>query len=228
MSEFSKYAYIRRRGRTTSAQAKALEGDLAEYTVRLEDLRTLSSSLYGIEIGFGMGDALVLWAKERAEEEKGLLGVDLYLPGVGSLVNKLTTQDIKNVQICVEPAQEVVGNLPEDCLQEVRILFPDPWPKKRHAKRRLFQSEFVRDLARVLAPDGCVRIATDWDPYAEWIREVFLEVPAFVKNQDEIRSGDETGQREVATKFEQRGERLGHRIHDLVYVPKNSATTVSR
>ena len=218
MSEFSKYAYIRRRGRTTSAQAKALEGDLAEYTVRLEDLRTLSSSLYGIEIGFGMGDALVLWAKERAEEEKGLLGVDLYLPGVGSLVNKLTTQDIKNVQICVEPAQEVVGNLPEDCLQEVRILFPDPWPKKRHAKRRLIQPDFVAELARALTLQGVVRLATDWAPYAEWMKEVLAQEPRLRIEVDRIRAPDEVGLRRETTKFESRGEKLGHDIYDLVLI----------
>ena len=217
-----KYSYVRRRGRTTSAQAKALEHDLPDYSVDIESI----VPPHGIEIGFGMGDALLEWA--HAQSDWNLLGIDLYLPGVGSLVNKLTTHGIKNVRICVAPAQEVIRCLPDQSVQEIRILFPDPWPKKRHAKRRLIQTDFVRDMTRILTGDGVIRIATDWDPYAEWIREVFAEEPGLENALDEIRESSEQSARERATKFEQRGQRLGHRIHDLAYVPKNSATTESK
>ena len=229
MSEFLQYSYVRRRGRTTSAQAKALESDLSEYEIALETIATREPPA-GVEIGFGMGDALVAWAKSWAMEQPDseLLGIDLYLPGVGSLVNKLKADAMTNVRICIAPAQEVMASLPDACLTEIRILFPDPWPKKRHAKRRLIQPEFVSDLARVVAPQGCVKVATDWDPYAEWIREVFAAEACFDKAADEVRESRDDSLREVTTKFEQRGERLGHRIHDLVYVPRNSATTESR
>ena len=213
VNEGSQYSYVRRRGRTTSAQAKALEHDLVEYQIDLESV----SPSKGIEIGFGMGDALLAWAQEQSDWD--LLGIELYLPGVGSLVNKLTTHNVENVRICVAPAQEVLQRLPDQSVEEIRILFPDPWPKKRHAKRRLIQAEFVRDMARVLTPDGAIKIATDWDPYAEWIREVFANEPALQNTHDEIRGSTEQSPRETATKFEQRGQRLGHRIHDLTYVP---------
>ena len=209
----SRYSYVRRRGRTTSAQAKALEQDLASYQVELESV----SPSRGIEIGFGMGDALLAWA--QAQSDWDFLGIDLYLPGVGSLVNKLATHHIENVRICVAPAQEVIQRLPDKSVEEIRILFPDPWPKKRHAKRRLIQTEFVHDMARVLMGGGAIKIATDWDPYAEWIREVFAEVPGLEKTRDEIRESTEQSPRENATKFEQRGQRLGHRTHDLTYEP---------
>ena len=219
--EGNRYSYVRRRGRTTSAQAKALEHDLARYQVELESVTpSISPPISpprGIEIGFGMGDALLGWAQTQIDWD--LLGIDLYLPGVGSLVNKLAAHQIENVRICVAPAQEVIQRLPDKSVEEIRILFPDPWPKKRHAKRRLIQTEFVHDMARVLMDSGAIKIATDWDPYAEWIREVFAEAPGLEKKQDEIRESTEQSTRESATKFEQRGQRLGHRIHDLTYVP---------
>jgi tRNA (guanine-N7-)-methyltransferase len=104
----------------------------------------------------------------------------------------------------------------------VRIFFPDPWHKKRHYKRRLIQPDFVTTLARTLKPEGVLRIATDWGPYAEWIRECVAAEQHFQPQLDTVRSaedpciGDST--RAVLTNFERRGERLGHDIHDLVYV----------
>lgn len=225
VNERSQYSYVRRRGRTTGAQAKALEQNLADFSVALSAVATQTPPK-GIEIGFGMGDALLTWAQQQSDWD--LLGIDLYLPGVGSLVNKLKTNEIKNVRVCVAPAQEVVRQLPDSSVHEIRILFPDPWPKKRHAKRRLIQTEFVQDMTRVLAPCGALKIATDWEPYADWIREVVAEESGLEKVLDEIRESHDESQRSVATKFEQRGQRLGHRIHDLVYQPKNSDTTESR
>lgn len=223
----TEYTYIRRRGRTTAAQHRAIEGALHHYLTETEDVEQLARNAtgFGVEIGFGMGDALTLWARDLPHWQ--FLGIDLYLPGVGSLVNKLEHQDIGHVSIITEPAQEVFSQFSSDLIDEVRVLFPDPWPKKRHIKRRLLQSDFVSEVARTLKPGGDLVIATDWAPYAEWIREVVGSEVHLELIEDRIREGNAPSVRAHATKFERRGERLGHQIHDFIY-RKNSETTESR
>ena len=127
------------------------------------------------------------------------------------------------MQLVDEPAQLILAQLDNDSLAEVRIFFPDPWPKKRHHKRRLIQPEFLRLLQQKLIPAGIVRLATDWAPYAHWMVEHFAANPDFTLLQDDIRAPTETPPASVAdevrnvTKFEARGERLGHEIRDLKY-----------
>lgn len=221
------YTYIRRRGRTTAAQHRAIEGALDQYLTAVGDVEELARDAmgFGVEIGFGMGDALTLWARDLPQWQ--FLGIDLYLPGVGSLVNKLEHEGISHVSIMTEPAQEVFSQFSTDLIDEVRVLFPDPWPKKRHVKRRLLQPNFVSEVARTLKPGGKLVIATDWGPYADWIREVVGSEARLKRVEDRIRESNAPSVRERATKFERRGERLGHRIHDFTY-HKNSATTESR
>jgi tRNA (guanine-N7-)-methyltransferase len=225
----SEYTYIRRRGRTTKAQAHALEKLIDNYrVVPAEILSVAESSPLGIEIGFGMGHALFEWA--QAAPDWQLFGIELYQPGIGALVHRLHSAEINNVHILEVPAQQVIAQLPECCVDEVRIFFPDPWPKKRHHKRRLIQPEFINDLTRVLKPLSLLRIATDWAPYAAWIRECLQSQTGLQMQIDHVRAAASEATIEIArqsTNFEKRGERLGHDIHDLVYV-KNSATTESR
>ncbi|NKC00398.1 MAG: tRNA (guanosine(46)-N7)-methyltransferase TrmB [Pseudomonadales bacterium] len=226
---FSKYSYVRRRGRATAGQLRALEQEFERYAVTLDEIQSMpgSPASFGIEVGFGMGDALTQWAKLLPTWR--FLGIDLYRPGVGSLVNKLVTHELANVRVANLPAQEVFSQLTNDSVDEVRILFPDPWPKKKHAKRRLIQTEFVSDVARCLTTSGVLRIATDWDPYGEWIREVIAGVEGLTLVEDRVRESEDSSVRETTTKFEQRGQSLGHRIHDLCYQSsKNSATTESK
>jgi tRNA (guanine-N7-)-methyltransferase len=116
-----------------------------------------------------------------------------------------------------------LAEVDDDSLAEVRIFFPDPWPKKRHHKRRLIQPEFLRLLQQKLTPAGIVRLATDWEPYALWIVEHFAANPDFELLQDDIRAATQMPPASVSdevrnvTKFEARGERLGHEIRDLQY-----------
>lgn len=215
------HAYIRRRGRMTKAQSRAFEQWTADYHVSAAALIDQDGQL-GLEIGFGMGQALVNWAREAPDWQ--LCGIELYQPGIGALTDALRREDLHNVAIIEQPAQQVVAELPASSVSEVRILFPDPWPKKRHHKRRLIQPEFVTDLARIMVCDGIVHLATDWTPYADWMRECFAGNTQFALVQDHRRAAaadfDDDGNtavRRETTKFERRGERLGHDIHDLIY-----------
>ena len=212
------HTYVRRRGRMTRAQARAFDESADDYRVEPGDIAGAGGAPIGIEIGFGMGQALLAWAE--ASRDWRLVGIELYQPGIGALCDGLSSRELDNVWLVERPAQEVLAELPDACIDEIRIFFPDPWPKKRHLKRRLIQPAFVAALARVLKPGGCARLATDWTPYAEWMRECFAEAAAFACELDETRSAHEASHIEdrARTKFEARGENLGHEIHDLLYV----------
>ena len=219
LTEFRKHSYIRRRGRLTKAQARALDEYVPNYAIAPQQILTIAGSQpLGIEIGFGMGHALLHWALEAADWQ--LFGVELYQPGIGALTDGLRRAELGNVHVLEYPAQEVFASLPQACVDEVRIFFPDPWPKKRHHKRRLIQPEFVDELARAVQPAGLIRIATDWAPYAQWIRECFGSCEHFNVQLDRVRSAASgslaQGVRGV-TNFERRGERLGHNIVDFEY-----------
>lgn len=222
----SEYSYIRRRGRATKAQTRGLEL-IDKFRIEPAAIAELDAPI-GIEIGFGMGQALLGWGLE--DTQLNLVGIELYQPGLGALADALEREGLQHVHIVDQPAQEVLRALPAGSLQEVRILFPDPWPKKRHAKRRLIQPEFIAQVTAVLADQGRLQIATDWDPYAAWIREVMSQASGLQAVVDKVRAPeDHSNLREQSTKYEARGERLGHQIHDLVYVrDRNSANTESR
>ena len=215
----TEFNYIRRRGRFTKAQATALETLIERYRWVEEDLRKRP---LGMEIGFGMGFELLTWSQQRPDWQ--LLGVELYQPGIGSLLSRLERQQIANVRLVDEPAQRLLEQLDNKSLAEVRIFFPDPWPKKRHHKRRLIQREFLRRLHCRMQVGGIVRLATDWAEYARWMVEHFAENSGFELISDEIRAAEAAPSPSVAaediravTKFEARGERLGHEIRDLQY-----------
>jgi len=218
-SSFREHTYIRRRGRMTKAQMRAFDELVADYssdTVSLHHNRCV-----GIEIGFGMGRALLDWAQTKPEWQ--LFGIELYQPGVGALVDGLHKREIDNVRVLQQPAQLVCADIDCHVVDEVRIFFPDPWPKKRHHKRRLVQVDFIHDLARIVKPHGKLHLATDWSPYADWMREVLAQVTSFLPTIDCTRQADTPSQVEevldsrVTTNFERRGQKLGHEIHDLIY-----------
>lgn len=217
----SEFNYIRRGGRMTKAQQRGFNDRLASFAVGLNDLAELPDDTrpLGMEIGFGMGQALLDWAQQASAWQ--LLGVELYRPGVGALADNLDKLDIRNVAIIEEPAERVVAALPAGCVSEVRIFFPDPWPKKRHAKRRIIQVEFIQALRRCLAEEGVLRMATDWTPYAEWMREIMAAAKGYELKLDQVRAHDEgSAMDRSTTKFERRGEGLGHDIHDLIYIAR--------
>ena len=221
------FNYIRRRGRFTKAQAAALDALTDQYRWSSEDL---DQRPLGMEIGFGMGFELLAWAQQQPQWR--LLGVELYQPGIGSMLSRLKKLGIENVRLVDQPAQLLLEQVADESLSEVRIFFPDPWPKKRHHKRRLIQPDFLEQLHQKIHAGGIVRLATDWAPYGEWMVEHFVGHAGFELVQDEMRAANEPSVvaeevREV-TKFEARGERLGHEIRDLQYrrVPSTASGLV--
>jgi tRNA (guanine-N7-)-methyltransferase len=168
-----------------------------------------------LEIGFGNGEALAALAVAHREED--FLGIDVHRPGVGRLLLSCERHGLTNVRVLCRDAVECVSRqLPDASFDEVLLYFPDPWPKKRHHKRRIVQPAFVEQVARVLKPGGTFRLATDWQPYAEHMRTVLSSCPLFVNCSTEGPWSARPGSRPL-TRFERRGERLGHEVRDLAY-----------
>ena len=162
----------------------------------------------GLEIGFGMGQALIDWA-ERAPQ-LNLVGVEIYRPGIGSTLLGIESRQLANLRIIEGDVEMLVAEkFAANSLAEIRIWFPDPWPKQRHRKRRLVQPAFVAALAARLGPGGLLRLATDWADYADWIRKV-LDGEGCLAEQS-------TRPERVTTRFEARGVRLGHEVWDFAY-----------
>lgn len=213
-------SYVRRQGRMIPAQKRALEELWPDYGVgedgilNLDDLFGRQASRY-LEIGFGMGDALLEMA--RAHSDCDYLGIEVHLPGVGRLLQRLREMAIANVRVDRRDAVEVLERLPAGSLAGVYLFFPDPWAKKRHHKRRLVQAAFVEKIRRVLKPDGIFHIVTDRDDYARHILEVMGAAEGFVNRAGPGRFHTRPAARPV-TRFEQRGLQQGHEVRDLIYV----------
>lgn len=210
-------SFVRRPGRLTPAQQRALDELLPRYAIpaepaALDEAFERPAGLV-VEIGFGNGQSLAAMAE--AEPRRNFVGIEVHEPGIGRLLRTLEERDIENVRIAARDAVEVVsGQTAEADVDEFRIYFPDPWPKKRHHKRRLIQPEFVALLADRLADGGLLHLATDWPPYAEWMLEV-LNREASLENL-----GDPYVPRpewRPQTHFERRGQQRGHPIVDLLY-----------
>lgn len=206
-------SFVRRAGRLTRAQERALHELWPLYGSDSPDAPLDLDALFGrqaprtLEIGFGNGDALLDHAAAHPEED--CLGVEVHEPGVGHCLLGIEARALCNVRLLRRDAVEVLQRqIAPGALRRVHIFFPDPWHKKRHHKRRLVQPPFVALLARALEPGGVVHLATDWPPYAEHVEAVFAAEPAFAMLAD--------GEAQRArTRFEARGERLGHPIRDM-------------
>jgi tRNA (guanine-N7-)-methyltransferase len=177
----------------------------------------------GIEIGFGMGQALVAWAQEA--EDWNLLGIDVYQPGIGALLLGVEHAGLGNIRVLADDARRALAEcISPGSVDEIRIFFPDPWPKKRHHKRRLIQSEFVASMARCLAPGARLLLATDWEDYAQSMLRVMTAAPDF-RNLSPSASFSTRPNARPLTRFEARGLRLGHSVWDLAYekIPRPTA-----
>ena len=198
-------SFVLRQGRTTPAQQRALDALLPVYGIPFPE-RIESKQPLVLEIGSGMGETTAEIAK--AHPEADFVAVEVHGPGVGSLLNRIEKEQIRNLRVVRHDAVEVLERMVADgSLAAVHLFFPDPWPKKRHHKRRLVQAPFVALLERKLMPRGIVHAATDWPDYAAWIEAAF--------------SGWEKASRgfveRPTTKFEARGRKLGHPIRDLYF-----------
>lgn len=187
-----------------------------------------------LEIGFGMGDTTAAIA--AAHPEQDYLGIEVHTPGVGALLKLVEARGLRNIRIIEHDVQDVIDcQLPDDYLTGVHVFFPDPWPKVRHHKRRLIQKHFVTALVRKLRPGGYLHLATDWPDYAEQMVSVVDQTPVLTRQADAVISpslsrakgsaeasldGATARALRPATKFEQRGLRLGHPICDIYAVKR--------
>ena len=213
-------SYVIRSGRITNSQRHAIDklwnDHVVPYSGELLDLKEIFNNRLPItvEIGFGMGSSLIDMA--RKESKTNFLGIEVHKPGIGKTLNDVELYAIKNLKLICHDATEVFQNAFENkSLDRVLIYFPDPWPKKRHAKRRLIQTEFATVISEKLKIGGHLHLSTDWRPYADHMVSVLEKVP-HLKNAIAQNSFWENPKR-PETKFERRGKTLGNKIWDLLY-----------
>lgn len=213
-------SFVLRQGRLTDAQQRAIEIGMPKYGVpylpRTLDLNTLfgrTESAKILEIGFGMGETTARIAQSLPEYD--FLGIEVHTPGVGSLFKQIDEMQIRNLRVIQHDAVEVLKHMLDDAsLDGVHIFFPDPWPKKRHHKRRLIQAGFVKLLCSKLRAGAYIHVATDWQEYAEWVLDI-LEAEPLLENT--VTAYAPKPAYRPLTKFENRGIKLGHGVWDLIF-----------
>jgi tRNA (guanine-N7-)-methyltransferase len=213
-------SFVLRKGRLTDAQSRALQDLWPGFGIAQQAGLVDTSLLFGrtaplvVEIGFGNGEAT--WRMARNEPEKNFIGIEVHKPGIGHLLQALEAHGLANVRIACEDAVEFIRQrLADNCIDEARIYFPDPWPKKRHHKRRIIQAAFLDLLAAKMPPGGLLHLATDWQPYADHMLEACNEHPAF-ENQSPRGGVCPRPKWRPETKYELRGERLGQPSRDIL------------
>ncbi len=214
-------SYVRRAGRMTPSQLRALDTHWPTYGVEFSPALLEFSIVFGrtapvvLEIGFGNGESLVQQAFDNPQWN--FLGIDVHDPGIGHCILKAEAAGVKNLRLLNHDAIEVLSHqIPDSSLARTNLYFPDPWPKKRHNKRRIVQIDFLETIADRLGEDGTLNIATDWAPYAEHIDEVLSQFPRFECVTRREHDGEQPLDR-PRTKFERRGLKKGHRIFDWCY-----------
>ncbi|HXV40261.1 MAG TPA: tRNA (guanosine(46)-N7)-methyltransferase TrmB [Steroidobacteraceae bacterium] len=208
-------SFVMRAGRITPAQRRALAELLPRQGIPFAAAVLDLDAVFGrrarrvMEIGFGDGAQLLELA--ACAPGTDFIGVEVHPPGVGRCLLGIEARGLTNVRVIMHDAVEVLGmQVAPASLDEVLLYFPDPWPKKRHHKRRIVQPAFVALVADRLKPGGFFRLATDWAPYSEWMREVLNAEPRLADAAAEAAGRSET-------RFESRGRRLGHQVFDLTY-----------
>ena len=214
-------SYVLRGGRVTDGQQRALDELWPRYGIpdgRSElDLTAIFGNGHPViaEIGFGNGEAT--WRMAHSHPEENFLGIEVHRAGIGRLLLALEERGIGNVRVaCADAVDFLRQRIAPGALAGVRIYFPDPWPKKRHHKRRLVQPAFVALLASRMGEGAILHLATDWAPYAEHMLEVLHAAPEFENLAADGGTCQRPGWR-PRTKYEQRGERLGHAVFDIVF-----------
>lgn len=215
-------SYVRREGRLTIAQKRALETLWPQFGLEPTS-RFDWPEIFGreaprtLEIGFGNGESLL--AQALAHPEQDYLGIEVHRPGVGHLLSELQKHSLSNLRVFCVDAVDVLQALPPAGLDGLQLYFPDPWHKTRHHKRRLVQPAFASLVARVLKPGGRWLLATDWAPYAEHMREILNAQAEFVNLATDRNFVPRPAERGL-TRFERRGLKLGHAVFDLAYERK--------
>lgn len=216
-------SYVRREGRITPSQARALRELWPRYGIECQAEALDLDVAFGrsctgqrvLEVGFGNGEVLAHLAGEYPQND--YLGIEVHRPGVGHLLLEIEKRNLANVRVICHDAVEVLTQcLPAASLDQVLLFFPDPWPKKRHHKRRIVQPDFVELVAGRLRPGGLFHLATDWENYAEQMLSVMQQSRDFQNAAPDGEFAARPSSRPV-TKFERRGRRLGHGVWDLLF-----------
>ncbi len=217
-------SFVLRAGRTTAAQERALDQLWPRYGLDLPQGTLDLTTAFGrgaprcLEIGFGVGE--VIGSLAQTNPHIDYLGIEVHRAGVGRLLLRAQQSALKNLRVICHDAVEVLRDHIEDaCFDEVLVFFPDPWHKKRHHKRRLIEASFVSLAAVKLLPGGILRLATDWQDYAEQMLAVCNANPALRSLSPDLTYVARPGFR-PPTRFERRGERLGHGVWDLAYAKR--------
>jgi tRNA (guanine-N7-)-methyltransferase len=220
-------SYVRRMGRLSDAQARAVANGLPRWGIEYRAETLSAPACFGrsapliLEIGCGMGDTTAAIA--AAMPERDFIGIEVHTPGVGNLLKLIEANGLSNLRVIQHDAVEVVRDMiGAETLAGIHIYFPDPWPKKRHHKRRLIQPSFVAELARRLTPGGYLHCATDWEDYAVQMVEV-LRGCELLENTSVAPDGfAPRPDYRPLTKFEARGLRLGHGVWDVIFRRRNA------
>ncbi len=214
-------SFVLRTGRMTEGQQLAMANVWPRMGLNVENGMLDLTQTFGraapvvLEIGFGMGDSLVEMAK--AEPEKNYIGIEVHTPGVGRLLNNADEQGLGNIRVFEHDAIEVLDKcIPDGSLSTVQLFFPDPWHKKKHHKRRIVKAEFAQAMRKKLKVGGVFHMATDWENYAEHMMEVMSAAEGYQNAAGEGAYSPQPEWRPV-TKFQKRGERLGHGVWDLMF-----------
>ena len=212
-------SFVLRQGRVSNAQRRAVDTLLSVHGIAYAPGALAFEQVFGrpaptiLEIGFGMGETTAQIA--QAHPENNYLGIEVHTPGVGSLLKLIAEGGLTNLRLIQHDAVEVLEHMIAPAsLAGAHIFFPDPWPKKRHHKRRLIQPAFVALLASRLAPGACVHAATDWQEYAGQILAVFAAEPALANTAPDFAPRPDY---RPLTKFESRGLKLGHGVWDVIF-----------
>ena len=213
-------SYVLRQGRMSPAQTRAYDELGPQFSVRFDPAQALDyAALFGrhaptiVEIGFGMGESTAAIARLMPEQD--FIGIEVHSPGVGALLKLIGEQQLSNLRIIQHDAVEVLKHMiPDNSLHGFHIFFPDPWPKKRHHKRRLVQPELVKLLVTKLERGGYLHLATDWEEYAQHMLEVLRAEAGLVNSAADF--APRPAYRGTSG-FERKGLAKGHGVWDLVF-----------
>jgi tRNA (guanine-N7-)-methyltransferase len=218
-------SFVRRDSRMTDAQQRVFNELWPRVGVTQDKELADFTQLFGrdapriLEIGFGSGHSLLAIAKSHPEQD--FIGIETYRPGIGTLLLGIESLGIENIRLYYADAVEVLAHcIPAASLDGVQLFFPDPWPKRRHHKRRIIQPEFVKVVTEKLKPGGVLHLATDWQDYAEQMMRVLSDAPNLNNLAGVGQFASRSSQRPVVTKFERRGEQDGRLIWELQFIRK--------
>jgi tRNA (guanine-N7-)-methyltransferase len=214
-------SFVLRAGRMTEGQQRGLDEAWPEMGLDIASGMIEPAALFGrdaplvLEIGFGMGDSLLQMARQMPE--KNYIGIEVHRPGVGRLLNNARNEGLTNIRVYAEDAVEVLAKcIPDGSLDCLQLFFPDPWHKKKHNKRRIVQPAFAQTVRNKLKVGGVFHMATDWENYAEHMMEVMSAAEGY---RNSVGTGGFSPQPDFrpVTKFQNRGEKLGHGVWDLMF-----------